>query len=220
VQETTDLLGSLQGTWTQFVALLPRLGIALLLLMVGWVVATLARKGAIRIARLLRIDVLAERAGIEGFLVQGGVRYTAVTLIGGAFYWGVLFLSFVALLNVIGSQAAQDLLERIVAFVPNVVVIVVVLIFGSAVARFVGSVTYTYLNNVGSRAAGVIATLARFAMLFFVVSIALEQLQLRSDVLVAGFQIAFGAICFGLALAFGLGGRRWAERILDRVWKN
>jgi hypothetical protein len=78
-------------------------------------------------------------------------------------------------------------------------------------------VTYTYLNNIGSKAATVIAALARYAMLAFVVALAFEQLDLRSEILVTGFQIAFGGLCLALALAFGLGGREWAARVLDRL---
>jgi small-conductance mechanosensitive channel len=220
MQQTTDVLSSLRTTWRQFVEILPRVAIAILLLLVGWVLAKVARRVAMRVARWLRVDTLAERAGFEDFLLQGGVQYTTVTLIGGVVYWTILFLTFVALLNVLAVPAAAALLERIVAFIPNVLVAVVVLIFGSVLARFVGSVTYTYLNNIGSQAANVIGALARYAMLVFVIAVAMEQLRLRADILVTGFQIAFGGLCLALALAFGLGGRNWAERILDRFWKG
>lgn len=219
MQATTDLISSLGTTWDQIVEVLPSILTATLLLLLGWLLARVLRRLSIRLFRLLKVDTLAENLGIEGFLLQGGVEFTAVTLLGGVVYWGVLFLTFVALLNMLAVPAGMELLERIVLFVPNVVVAVIVLIFGTVVARFVGSVTYTYLNNVGSKGATVIAAIARFAMLGFVIAMAVEQLALRSEILVSGFQIAFGAVCLALALAFGLGGREWAARILDKFWK-
>jgi hypothetical protein len=212
-----ELLSSLTTTWQQLVAIMPRVGLAIVLLVVGWLAAKGARRLTIKVLRWLRVDALAERAGVEGFLVQGGVQYTTVTLIGGAIYWLILFLTFVLLLNVLDVPAGRELLSRVVSFIPKVVVAVVVLMFGTVVARFVGTVTYTYLNNIGSKAATVIAALARYAMLAFVVALAFEQLDLRSEILVTGFQIAFGGLCLALALAFGLGGREWAARVLDRL---
>ena len=60
---------------------------------------------------------------------------------------------------------------------------------------------------------------AQWAVLLFVVSLALEQLSLGGQVLVSAFEIAFGAVCLALAIAVGLGGRHWAARILERYWK-
>jgi hypothetical protein len=56
-------------------------------------------------------------------------------------------------------------------------------------------------------------------MLAFVIAMAIEQLAFRSEILVSGFQIAFGALCLAMALAFGIGGRDWAARILERYFK-
>lgn len=213
---TNELIRSLQDTWGQVLEILPRIALGLLLLLVGWALARILRKGAIRVFRLLHVDKLAEKAGLEDFLIQGGVRFTTVTLLGGLVYWLVLFATFVALLDVLGLPAGQELLGRVVHFLPNVVLAVVILMFGTMLSRFVGSLSYTYLNNVGSSAAAPISALARYAVLIFVIAMAAEQLALRSEILVSGFQIAFGALCLALALAFGLGGREWAARLLDK----
>ena len=84
------------------------------------------------------------------------------------------------------------------------------------IARILGGVVYTYLNNIGSSAAEPIGAVARFAVLAFVLFMAAEQLAIQSQVLVSAFQIAFAALCFALALAFGLGGREWAASVMNR----
>ena len=77
-----------------------------------------------------------------------------------------------------------------------------ILVFGSLLARVAGAVVATYLNNIGSGAAEPIGALARFALLAFVLFTAAEQLAIESRILVSAFQIAFGALCFALAIAF------------------
>ena len=168
-------------------------------------------------SKLIRLDVLAERSGIEDFLIQGGVRSTAVTILASLIYWLVLFAVVLALLNALGLGAAANLLNQIVLYLPHVFVAILVLMFGTLFARLIRGVAFTYLSNVGIEGAMLISILAQYAVLVFVVSLALEQLDVGGRVLVSAFQIAFGGFCLALALAFGLGGREWAARILERT---
>ena len=214
--QSSSLLASLERQWSAFTAALPELLLALGLLFAGWLLAKLVRRLAIRLLRAIRFDVLSERAGIEDFLVQGGVRFTTVTLLGSALYWMILLGIFVALLDSLGVRAAGDLFARMVNYLPNVLLAVGILVFGSLLARILGGVVYTYLNNIGSSAAEPIGAVARLAVLAFVLFMAAEQLAIQSQVLVSAFQIAFAALCFALALAFGLGGREWAASVMNR----
>jgi len=95
-----------------------------------------------------------------------------------------------------------------------------VLILGSLLGQFVGALTFAYLANLRVAGARVISVIARWAVVVFVIALSLEQLSIGGQVLVSAFQIAFGALCLALALAFGLGGREWAARVLDSFLKK
>ncbi len=218
--ESSTLLQSLRNTVGNIWAHLPDLGLALLLLIAGWLIAKLIRQVAIRVMKAAHVDELAERSGLDDFLVQGGVEYTTVTLIAGAFYWLIMAAVFIALLDALGLQAAQVLLSRLANFVPNLVVAVGILVFGSLLSRIVGGLVYSYLSNIGTAAAEPIGALARYALLVFVVFMAAEQLAIQTAVLVSAFQIAFAALCLAAALAFGLGGRDWAEKVINRYTRK
>lgn len=218
--ESSTLLVSLKDTWSRVLGALPDILLAFVLLLAGWLVAKLARKLAIRMLRWLRVDVLAERAGFEDFLIQGGVRMTTVTLIAHTIYWLILAGVFIALLDALGVRGAGELQTQVVVFLPNLVLAVGILVFGSLFARVVGRLVYSYLSNVGSMAAEPVGMLARWAMFTFVVFMAAEQLAIRSEILVSAFQIAFAAVCLAAALAFGLGGRAWAEQLLARYTRK
>lgn len=218
--DSSGLLASLERQWNAFVAALPDVVLAFVLLIAGWLVAKLVRRVAVRVFRAIRLDVLAERAGIEDFLLQGGVKFTTVTLLANAIYWMILLGIFVALLDALGVKAAGALFTRMVNYLPNVLLAVGILVFGSLLARIVGGMVNTYLNNIGSTAAEPISALARFALLAFVLFTAAEQLAIESQVLVSAFQIAFSALCLALALAFGLGGRDWAASVIDRYTRR
>jgi hypothetical protein len=218
--ESSTLLGSLRESWSSVVAVLPDLIVALILLIAGWLIARLLRRLVIRVLRAARVDEIAERAGIDDFLVQGGVEITTVTLIAGTLYWLILAAVFITLLDALGLRTADILLDRIAVFVPNLIVAVGILVFGSLLARVIGGLVFSYLSNIGSAAAAPIGALARYALLVFVLFMAAEQLAIRTEVLVSAFQIAFAALCLAAALAFGLGGREWAQQVISRYTRK
>ncbi len=217
IQRLTD---SFQSLGSDLLAFLPRLLAALLLLVLGWLLARGVRRLTIRALRFAHLDEAAEKAGFDDFLVQGGVRYTTVTLVANAVYWLLTLGVTLAVLSSLGLHTASELFARLVQYIPNVVATVIVLIFGSLFAQFVQTATFTYLSNLGVTSARAISGIARAALIVFIVSISLEQLSIGGQVLVSAFQIAFGALCFALALAFGLGGRDVAARILDNWLKK
>lgn len=218
--ESSTLLASLRRLWGDFVSILPDLVLGLGLLIVGWLLARLVRRGAIRLLRAARVDELAERTGVDDFLVQGGVPFTSVTLLAGALYWLILAGVFMILLESLGFQTTGKLLERVVQFVPNLVLAAGILVFGTLLARVLGALIFSYLSNIGSTAAAPVATLARYTLLIFVLFVAAEQLAIRTEVLVSAFQIAFAAVCLAAALAFGLGGRDWAAKVIERYTRK
>lgn len=217
---SSTLVRSLQNSWNDFVSVLPDLALAVVLLLAGWFLARLLRRVTIRVMRTLHVDEIAERSGFDDFLVKGGVDKTAVTLVGSAVYWLVLAGVVLALFDALGLSAADVLLRRLGDFIPNLVVAVGILVFGSLLSRIAGGLVYGYLSNIDSPAAAPIGALTRYALLAFVVFLAAEQLAVQSEVLISGFQIAFAAVCLAAALAFGLGGRDWAQSLISRYTRK
>ena len=220
MEQVDILLHSLRTFWDQLAIILPKIFLSLILLTLGWIVAKLTRRGTIRLLRLLKVDVVAEKSGIEDFLLRGDVKFTTVSLLASLVYWTIMFTVVLAVLNSMGLEVAAQLFNKIILYLPNVVVAVIVLIFGAQFAKFVQGVVFTYLSNIGISGAEVISLIAQYSLLFFVVSVALEQLQIGGQILVSAFQIAFGALCLAMALAFGLGGREWAAGIINRLFKK
>jgi hypothetical protein len=210
----------LEAFWFQMVAVLPKLLAAVVLIVVGGIFAKFIRKIAIRLFKLVRLDVAAERSGMEDFLLQGGVKFTTVTLLANMIYWLVIFVILLGALNIIGLEVAAELFNKIILYIPNVMIAVIVLIFGMMFAKFIQGLTFTYLTNIKIDGAELISAVARYAILLFVISMALEQLAIGGQILISAFQIAFGALCLALALAFGIGGKDWAGRALDKLWKK
>jgi hypothetical protein len=214
------ILDSLQSSWYQIAAYFPRVLTAIVLLILGWLIARTVQRVVVRLLRLARLEAAAEQTGVDDFLVRGGVRFTVVTLIGEIFYWGLLLIFAVAVFNLIGLTMSPESVARLTSYIPNVMAALVVLIFGSLGARLIRGLVVAYLGNVGVKGSERIGYLVQAALVAFVVLLALEQLRIDVKLLASAFQLAFGGICLALAIAFGLGGRNWAESILERTWSK
>src|SRR3989338_2530523 len=127
--QSSTLIASLRNSWSEVVATFPDLALALVLLIAGWMGAKLVRRVAIRTLKAMRVDDLAERMGVDDFLVQGGVKLTTITLLAGALYWLILGGVFVALLDALGLRTANVLLDRMSNFVPNLILSIGILLF-------------------------------------------------------------------------------------------
>lgn len=219
-EQANLILESLQSSWFQIAAFLPRALTAVVLLIIGWLIARTVQRIVVRLLRLARLEAAAEQTGVDDFLVRGGVRFTVVTLIGEFFYWGLLLIFAVAVFNLIGLTMGPDFVDRLASYIPSVMAALVVLVFGSLGARLIRGLVGAYLGNIGVKNSAGIGMLVQGALLAFVVILALEQLRIDVKLLTSVFQLAFGGICLALAIAFGLGGRNWAESILERTWSK
>jgi Mechanosensitive ion channel, conserved TM helix len=216
-QQLDVFVSSLTSFWTQLAAFVPQLLAALLLLFIGWLFANLVRTGVTKLLDVLRFDSLAEKTGIEAFLKQGNLELSLSRLLAKLAYWVVIFIVVVTVANSLGLHIVADLFNKIVLYIPNIIVAILVLVFGILVARFINRMVFAYLNNIGVQGALTISTLSEYSVIIFVVFVALEQLQIGTSLLTAAFQIGFGAVGLAFALAFGLGGREWAAGVIKKM---
>ena len=209
------LLESIRESLRQIGAFLPRLLLAIVILIIGWLVAKAVRFAIVKALRTINFNVVTEKAGIDHFLKQGGADIDTVRVLGSLSYWLVILAALMIASNSLDLAYVTDLIGRIVLFVPKVMVAVVILVFGVYFARFVGAALTTYLRNIGVGEAGLVGRLALYAIVVFVIMIALDQMGL-GDIIRQTFLVIVAAIALGLALAFGLGGQKRAAELIER----
>jgi hypothetical protein len=216
--EMNTVIEPLHGLMLQIGAFLPRLAIALIAIIAGWLLAKAARFAVVKALRAINFNVLTERAGLDGFLRQGGIRSDTTDIFGVLVYWLIVLAALVIAFNTLGLNYITDLVRQVVMFVPRLMVALVILAFGSYFARFIAGAVMAYCRNIGIQDGDILGRLAQYAILAFVVLIALEQMQIGGDIVRYAFLILLAGVTLALALAFGLGGREWAAQLLERWW--
>ena len=199
---------------------LPRLLLAGIILVVGWLLAKALRFAMVRGLRAVNLNVLAEKAGVDGFLRQGGITSDTVGIIGLLVYWLVILGALVVAFNTLGLAYVTDLLVRVAFFIPRVIVAVLIVAFGGYFARVIDAAITAYGKNVGFKDAELLGRFSRYTIMVFVVLVALDQVNVTGDIIRLSFLIALSGVVLALALAFGLGGQRWAAALLERWWPS
>ena len=197
-------------------AFMPRLLIALGVVVAGWVIAKLVRYSVGKALRALNFNVLTERAGVDGFLQQGGTEKDTTELIGWIVYAIALLVSLIIAFNSLGLTQVTDLLSKLLLFVPKVLVALLVIVFGSYFARFVGGTVKSYCRGAAISDGDLLGRVARYAILVFVLLLAIDHLDISGGLIQQTFLIFLAGIVFAGALAFGLGARDHAKALLDR----
>jgi hypothetical protein len=193
---------------------LPRMVTTLAIIVVGWLIAMLLRTIIRSIAGWLRINVAAERFGVAPLLKMADLP-PADVLLGAIVFWLVWLGFLLSGIDVLGFTSIQGLLVSFWAFVPRLVLAVVILIIGFVVANFAWRATLLAAVNGRVPSPRLLSGAVRWLILILTGAMALEQIAVAQTVVLTAFAIAFGALSLAVAIAFGIGGGGIAKRILE-----
>jgi hypothetical protein len=207
-----DFEGGLEEAWSDIATSVPKFLAFLVILLIGWFIA----KALSRLA-----DALLERVGFDRWVERGALREGFARsrtepsdIIGVVVFWAVFLITLQLAFGIWGPNAVSDLLEGLIAYLPNILVAVVILVIAGAVAKAVTDILSATLS--GATAGTWIARGAGVAILVLGVFAALNQLQVAPEI-VNGLFYALLAVIVGSAIvAIGGGGIRTMSRYWDR----
>jgi len=212
----TAIFNAFSNALNLVLTFVPRVIGFLVILLIGWIVATVVSKALTFVLRKIGFDRMADRIGLTRFEQRMGVKMDAAGLLGKIVYWFLFLVFLVPAVDALGLTSVSAILGMVIAYIPNVFVAILVLFLGTLAATFVADIVRgaTASANVGNP--NIFANIARFAIMGFVALIALEQLQIAPALIneLFGAIVAAAAIAFGLA--FGLGGQDTARKYLAR----
>lgn len=203
-----------------FVGALPRIVAFLLILIVGWFVASLIAKGVAALLRKVRFNELAQRSGFSDFVTKMGIDTDASGFIAIVTKWFVRLIALVVAFDALGLPAVSDVLRQLLLWLPNLVVALVVLVIAGLVANAVSSLVRGATSKAGFSNPEFIANAASMAVWAFAVVVAVNQLGIATTLVNTLFMGVVFALSLALGLAFGLGGRETASQIVGKWYRK
>lgn len=207
------------GVLSRAVKFLPTLISAIVVLFVGWLIAKIVQKISSKIFQWLRFDTLSDKSGLSNVFQKAGIKYTLSQLVGILLYWFVMLLVFISALNVLNLNVTAQLMDKIIFYIPNVIAAIFVFVVGMYLASLLGGIVRTAMSGVGVQEAHFLGNLTRSVVVLFALIIALQQLKIQAGILSFALNIIIASIGLAVGLAFGLGGKDIAARMLED-WRN
>jgi len=194
---------------------------ALIIFIVGWVLALMVGRAIEHILNVLKIDRLFKEIGTERLLNKMGFKLRVGRFVGEVVRWFIVIAFLIPSLEVLGLSAINDFLRNdVLGYLPSIFVAALVLIIASYVSEALHMFIEGSAKAVNSRASRMIATISKWAVWVFAIIIALSELGIAAQFMNALFIGIVAMLALAGGLAFGLGGRDAASKAIDKMSKD
>jgi len=209
----------LRTAWQEFLngvqVFLPHVLAMLSLIVVGWLIAAVLSFVMRHVLRWLKFDALADRLGATAMLRKVTSR-TASDVGATMVFWIVWMAFLLSGLGALGFSGMETLTADFMAFLPRLVIGIVILVVGMIAANFAWRATLLAAVNSRMPSARLLSGAVRWLIIVLAVAMALEQIGVAKTIMLTAFAILFGALMFGVAIAIGIGGGPVARRLIER----
>ena len=205
----------LRDTFAQLADVIPAMLGALIILFAGYLLAKLIEQGTERLLHRIRLNQALERGGVMDAVERGASHFNPVKVIGKTLFWIMMFAVIMVAATALGMESLTAVFTELVGYLPSLMSAIVILIVGIVLGRFTGGLIMASAGAV--QGAPTLARIGRVGVVMLASFMALQELGVGTELVTTAFAILFGAVAFGLALAFGLGNRELAGQI-TRQW--
>jgi hypothetical protein len=206
---------TLDAAMKMAIDLLPKILGMIVIIAIGWIIAMMIKLIVRYMLKLLKFNALCDNVGATQVLAKADLP-TPTDLVSGLVFW-VNWVAFLMLgISTLGIVVLQEQISKFFVYVPQIFVAVVILFVGILFANFSARAVLLGMVNANVPSARLLSNGVRLFLVILTVAMALEQVAVAKSVVLITFSIAFGAVMLGLAIAFGLGGRDVARRVLER----
>jgi len=221
VQSWTEVVtASLQTLWSGFIGFLPNLLGAVIIFIIGWLIAIVLGRLVAQIIRVLRVDQILEKVGFKKSLERTNLKLDSGKFIGELVKWFFVIVFLMAATDILNLPQVTDFLKRILLYIPHLIVAVLILLAAVLIANFLQRLVKASVEAASLRGSNFLGTVTKWAVLVFGVLAALLQLGIVPALIQTIFTGFVAAFAIAIGLAFGLGGKDLAGQILSKLKKD
>ena len=211
------VLGPVELMASKIAGFVPKMISVLIILVVGWFLASMVQKLVVRFLKLARLDSASERSGIANVLLKGDINQTLSEIMGLICYWTMMLVVILAAVNALELTVAASLLNSVILYIPHVIAALFILVLGIFFATVLATTVRTAAANYGMDQAKALGKITQVIIIVFTVVQALRQLQMDVTVFNLIIQASVAALALGTGLAIGLGCKDLAGKSIEQL---
>jgi hypothetical protein len=218
VQQGQVFLGVLKSFWVGLYSFLPSVILAIIIFIIGVVVAGLIGKAIAHVINLTKVNNLLEKTALADMTQKAGYRLNIGALIGWLVKWLLILAFLIGALSILGLSDVNIFLQQIVLFyLPRVIVAVLIVVAGSVLAEVASKAVMGSARVANLSSANLAGSIAKWSIWIITILFGLNQLGIGSELIQTLWMGIVVALALAIGLSFGLGGRDHAAKVLDKV---
>jgi small-conductance mechanosensitive channel len=212
------LEASFQGLWAGVISFIPNLIIAIVIVLIGWGIASILQKVVKKFFDTVKFDEALEKAGLGNVVRRAGLSLNSGHFLGSLVKLFVVVAFLIAGFDVLGLTQVTMFLQNIVlGYVPQLIIAVLILLVGAVVGDVLQKIVIASTKTAGVTSSELLGKISKWAIWIFAILVALSQMGIAGafiQTLFTGFVVA---LSLALGLSFGLGGQDAASDIIKKV---
>jgi hypothetical protein len=214
------LTQSLRDLYAQFINFLPNFLVAVIILVIGWVVAVFVAKIVKQALHAVRLDEIGDKLGLDEVSSRTGMKMTVSGAIAWLVKWFLLVAVFLAAADILGLTQVSAFLNSVLSYIPDVIAGAAILLVGTMVASFLSKLVRHSVQAAGLSSADMLGAVTQWSVMIFTILATLAQLNVAQAFVQTLFTGIIAMLAIAGGLAFGLGGRDHATKVLDKIERD
>src|SRR4051794_3241216 len=213
-----DVGNSVQQALDSFFGFLPKLVGFLIVLAIGWIVARVVKSLVTKALQKVGLDHALHTGSTGRYVDRVAPDTSPSRLIGSLAYWFIFLGALAIAVSQLGIAALDNFVAAIGAYLPNIIAAVLIFVVAGAIAAAIGGlVARTMGDTPTGKVVGSVVPVLVMAIATFMI---LNQLQIAPEIVTITYAALIGGVFLAMALAFGLGGRDVAHRMLTDAYEK
>ena len=206
--------------WQRIVEFLPNFLAAIIVFIVGWFVAVWIKKLVVKILNALKLDRIFEKSGWKEALEKAEIKVSVSDFCGEIIKWILVIVFLMAAVEIVGLTQFSEFLGRILAWLPNLVVAVIIFIVAVVASDILGKIIKASAKKIGTAYVGIVEGIVKVSIYVFAIFAILLQLGIARELVNAIIYGVIFALSLGFGLALGLGGKDTVAKLIEDLRKK
>lgn len=218
--QVPSIVDTLLAQLNEMVKILPNIALAVAILFIGWIIASLIARVLKRILRNIGVDKLAKRLEDIDIIQRSGINLVPSILLSKVVYYLLIFIALITATEFLGMKAISDLMTGVMNYLPKLFSALLVFLMGVFIADFLKNIILTACKSLGIPAADLIANIVFYFIFLNVIMITLSQADLKTDFMENNISIILGGVILAFAIGYGFASKDMMSNLLSSFYNR
>ncbi len=210
----------MRDLYARLIGFLPDFLAAVIILVVGLVVAMFVAKLVKQVLQSLKLDEAADKLGLDEMSARTGMKLSVSGAIAWLVKWFLILAIFLAAADILGLTQIALFLNSVLSYIPDVIAAAAIMLVGTMLAKFLARLVRHSVKAAGLASGDLLGSVTQWAVMVFTVLATLNQLGVASAFVQTLFTGIIAMVAIAGGLAFGLGGKEHASKVLNMIERD